>query len=93
MRSAVVDETVALSTPGWRSTVRPHSRAYERREPARKRQWQTTRAGPTDPPGSTWGDFGADDERGRLNLLTPAKVLQGIAEVRVGENLLPVAAA
>src|SRR6202046_5343450 len=36
------------------------------------------------PPGSTWGDFGPDDERGRLNLLTPAKVLQGIAEVREG---------
>lgn len=36
------------------------------------------------PEGSTWGDFGPDDERGRLNLLTPAKVLQGIAEVREG---------
>ena len=38
------------------------------------------------PSGSTWGDFGADDERGRLNLLTPAKVLQGIAEVKVGKT-------
>ena len=37
------------------------------------------------PEGSTWGDFGADDERGRLNLLTPAKVLEGIAEVREGK--------
>src|SRR6476660_10136249 len=36
------------------------------------------------PPGSTWGDFGADDQLGRLNLLTPDKVLQGIAEVREG---------
>ncbi len=36
------------------------------------------------PPGSTWGDFGPDDERGRLNLLTREKVLQGIAEVRQG---------
>ncbi len=36
------------------------------------------------PEGSTWGDFGPDDERGRLNLLTPAKVLQGVAEVREG---------
>ncbi len=34
------------------------------------------------PEGSTWGDFGPDDERGRLNLLTPEKVLQGVAEVR-----------
>jgi hypothetical protein len=36
------------------------------------------------PPGSTWGDFGPDDQRGRLNLLTREKVLQGIAEVREG---------
>jgi kynurenine formamidase len=50
--------------------------------------WETTM--PTSPrwthrpPGSTWGDWGADDERGRLNLLTPEKVLQGIAEVKEG---------
>jgi hypothetical protein len=29
------------------------------------------------PPGSTWGDWGADDQLGRLNLLTPDKVLNG----------------
>jgi hypothetical protein len=38
------------------------------------------------PPGSTWGDFGPDDQLGRLNLLTPRKVLQGIAEVREGRS-------
>ena len=38
------------------------------------------------PAGSTWGDWGADDQLGRLNLVTPAKVLQGIAEVREGKN-------
>ena len=36
------------------------------------------------PEGSTWGDFGPDDQLGRLNLLTPEKVKQGIAEVREG---------
>jgi len=36
------------------------------------------------PAGSTWGDFGVDDQRGRLNLLTPKKVLEGIAEVKEG---------
>jgi kynurenine formamidase len=36
------------------------------------------------PAGSTWGDFGEDDQLGRLNLLTPAKVMQGMAEVREG---------
>ena len=38
------------------------------------------------PPGSTWGDFGPDDELGRLNLVTREKVLEGIAEVKVGET-------
>ena len=37
------------------------------------------------PQGSTWGDFGADDELGRLNLLTPDKVKQAVKEVRTGE--------
>lgn len=36
------------------------------------------------PPGSTWGDFGHDDQLGRLNLITREKVLEGIAEVREG---------
>ena len=36
------------------------------------------------PPGSTWGDFGPDDQCGRMNLLTPEKVVQGIREVREG---------
>lgn len=36
------------------------------------------------PHGSTWGDFGPDDQLGRLNLLTAEKVKQGVAEVREG---------
>jgi len=36
------------------------------------------------PEGATWGDYGPDDELGRLNLLTPAKVKEGVAEVREG---------
>ena len=36
------------------------------------------------PEGSTWGDFGDDDELGRINLLTPEKVLQGVREVTEG---------
>ncbi len=38
------------------------------------------------PEGSNWGEFGADDQIGRLNLLTPQKVLEGIAEVRDGRS-------
>jgi kynurenine formamidase len=36
------------------------------------------------PQGSNWGDFGSDDQRGRLNLIDAAKRLQGVAEVREG---------
>jgi len=36
------------------------------------------------PEGSNWGDFGPDDQLGRLNLVTREKVLQGIAEAREG---------
>ncbi|MSP67564.1 MAG: cyclase family protein [Alphaproteobacteria bacterium] len=36
------------------------------------------------PEGSNWGDFGPDDQLGRLNLLTPARVLAAVAEVKVG---------
>ena len=36
------------------------------------------------PDGSTWGDWGDDDELGRINLLTPEKVLQGVREVEAG---------
>ncbi len=38
------------------------------------------------PEGSNWGEFGPDDEIGRLNLLTPDKVKQGVAEVREGKT-------
>jgi len=38
------------------------------------------------PEGSNWGDFGDDDELGRVNLLTPEKVRQGVAEVREGRT-------
>jgi len=36
------------------------------------------------PEGANWGDFGDDDNIGRLNLVTPEKVLLGVAEVRAG---------
>ena len=37
------------------------------------------------PAGSTWGDFGEDDQLGRLNLLDERKVLQAVSEVKVGK--------
>src|SRR5205814_3560738 len=36
------------------------------------------------PEGSTWGDFGPDDQLGRLNLLTPDKVRRAVTEVQEG---------
>jgi kynurenine formamidase len=38
------------------------------------------------PEGSTWGDWGPDDQLGRLNLLTSEKVRQGVAEVHEGRT-------
>ncbi|WP_432284868.1 cyclase family protein [Aminobacter sp. BA135] len=38
------------------------------------------------PPGSNWGDFGADDQLGRLNLLTPGRVLKAMEEVWEGRT-------
>jgi kynurenine formamidase len=37
------------------------------------------------PDGSNWGDFGPDDELGRLNLLTPERRLAAMREVKTGE--------
>jgi len=37
------------------------------------------------PKDSNWGEFGADDQLGRLNLITPNKVLEAIKEVKVGK--------
>jgi kynurenine formamidase len=45
---------------------------------AAKRRWRRR------PEGSTWGDFGEDDQLGRLNLLTPERVRAAVAEVREG---------
>jgi len=44
----------------------------------KNRRWQNR------PPGSNWGEFGPDDQRGRMNWVTREKVLQGAAEVREG---------
>jgi len=37
------------------------------------------------PEGSNWGDFGPDDQLGRVNLLTEQQVLKGVQEVRAGK--------
>ena len=38
------------------------------------------------PENSTWGDYGPDDQLGRMNELTSEKVKQGIAEVKEGKT-------
>ena len=38
------------------------------------------------PPNSNWGEFGPDDQRGRMNYVTREKVLQGVAEVKEGRS-------
>jgi hypothetical protein len=36
------------------------------------------------PPGSNWGDFGPDDQRGRINLLTRERTRRAAQEIREG---------
>lgn len=38
------------------------------------------------PEGSNWGDFGPDDQIGRLNFLTPETVVRAVSEVRFGRT-------
>jgi len=38
------------------------------------------------PDGANWGDFGDDDQLGRINLLTPERVRQAGAEIQTGQN-------
>src|SRR5207253_6328702 len=42
------------------------------------RRWKTR------PPGSNWGEFGDDDQLGRLNLLTDERRLRALQEVKAG---------
>ena len=39
------------------------------------------------PEGSNWGDFGADDQLGRTNLIGPEQVRKGVSEVHEGLSL------
>lgn len=36
------------------------------------------------PEGSNWGEFGPDDQLGRVNLIGPEQVLKGVKEVHEG---------
>jgi len=43
------------------------------------------------PEGSNWGEFGADDQIGRMNLITPARRLAAVREVTEGITALVAA--
>jgi kynurenine formamidase len=38
------------------------------------------------PEGSNWGEFGSEDQLGRINLVGPEQVLKGAAEIRAGRS-------
>jgi kynurenine formamidase len=38
------------------------------------------------PAGSNWGEFGSDDQLGRVNLIGPEQVRKGAAEIRAGRS-------
>lgn len=47
--------------------------------------WMDEKRWKNRPDGSNWGDFGPDDQIGRMNLLTPELRLRAAREVRTGE--------
>src|SRR3954451_2780147 len=49
-------------------------------------QMAATRRWKNRPQGSNWGDFGPDDQLGRLNLLTPERVRRAAVEIREGRT-------
>jgi kynurenine formamidase len=56
----------------------PVTRGVAGREAGMAKRWKRR------PEGSTWGDWGEDDQRGRLNLLTPERLKRAVAEVKEG---------
>ena len=38
------------------------------------------------PEGSSWGDFGEDDQKGKINLVTPDIRLKAAAEIKTGTS-------
>ena len=58
---------------------RARSLFHDRRDPA-------THALETSPRGANWGDFGPDDQLGRLNLITPERIRAAAAEIRAGHT-------
>lgn len=47
---------------------------------------QTRRRWINRPPGSNWGEFGDDDQRGSLNYITAESLLRAVAEVKEGRS-------
>src|SRR5208282_4379753 len=79
----------------WYTTARPCSRstrtAFDLSRHGGKRRFSertfavdNTLRWPHRPAGSTWGDFGPDDQLGRLNLVTPRRVRVAVSEVQEG---------
>src|SRR3954454_11492081 len=72
--------------PGWACYLPPKRRRRTTTTPAKEKRMPGNPRWRRRPPGSTWGDWGPDDQLGRLNLLTREKVLKGVAEVQEGKT-------
>ncbi len=68
------------TSTGSSERVGTHQMANQAANQDTNRRWKHR------PEGSNWGDFGPDDQTGRLNLITAEKVRQGVAEVREGRT-------
>ena len=60
---------------------RKHTALMRKQDKDMSKRWKIR------PPQSNWGDFGPDDELGRLNLITPEVVLRAVREIHHGRSI------
>src|SRR6185503_17899302 len=72
--------TIGLLVNARRGCLAPLTKQSRPEETSIMKRWERR------PEGATWGDWGEGEQLGRLKLITPKKVLEGIAEVKEGRS-------
>jgi hypothetical protein len=62
----------------WRDPAGYQGEASIQQEETRSMRWKQR------PEGSNWGEFGPDDQLGRVNLIGPEQVIRGAKEIQAG---------
>ncbi|KAG0777226.1 hypothetical protein G6F22_012020 [Rhizopus arrhizus] len=78
--SAIAAPTLVISSTHDLAATPAPGKALAAALPGARYRWKHR------PEGSNWGDFGPDDQLGRLNLITEEQVLKGAREIRAGKT-------